>query len=56
MELVIRNGTVIDGSGTGRFAADIGIDQGRIRAIGTVTERGEQEIDARGAVVAPGFH
>jgi N-acyl-D-aspartate/D-glutamate deacylase len=55
MELVIRNGMVIDGSRGTRFSADVAIDQGRITGIGHVGEFGQREIDARGAIVAPGF-
>src|ERR1700733_12770093 len=55
MELVIRNGMVIDGSGGTRFSADVAIDQGRITGIGHVGEFGKREVDARGAIVAPGF-
>ena len=55
MDLVIRNGTVIDGTGVPGFGADVGIDGGRIVAIGEVNESGVREIDAEGLVVAPGF-
>ncbi|MGH7834504.1 MAG: N-acyl-D-amino-acid deacylase family protein [Candidatus Binatia bacterium] len=54
-DLVIRNGVVIDGTGSARFDADVGIDGERIAAIGKNLERGAREIDARGNVVAPGF-
>jgi N-acyl-D-amino-acid deacylase len=53
--LVIRNGTVIDGSGAPGFRADIGIDDGRIVVIGRIRDHGEVEIDAEGHVVTPGF-
>jgi N-acyl-D-aspartate/D-glutamate deacylase len=46
---------VIDGTGSPRFEADVGIDGERIAAIGKNLARGEREIDARGNVVAPGF-
>ncbi len=54
-DLVIRNGTVIDGSGAPRYRADVAVKEGRIAAIGRVTERGRETLDAEGHVVAPGF-
>ena len=54
-DLVIRNGTVIDGTGIPGRVADVAISEGRIVAVGEVTEQGENEIDASGLIVAPGF-
>ena len=54
-DVVIRNGTVVDGSGLGSYRADVGIVDDRIAFVGSVTERGAQEIDADGQVVTPGF-
>ena len=54
-DLIIRNGTVIDGSGLPRFRADVGIVHGKIAAIGKIRERAKEVIDAEGHVVAPGF-
>ena len=54
-ELVIRGGLVVDGTGTEGRTADIAIDDGAITAVGQVGERGRREIDADGAVVAPGW-
>ena len=54
-DVVIRGGTVYDGSGGTPFAADVAIDGDRIAAIGAVDERGSREIDAAGLAVAPGF-
>ena len=54
-DLLIRDGTVIDGSGAPRFAADVGVRDGRIAAIGRLRERAARTIDAEGHVVAPGF-
>jgi N-acyl-D-aspartate/D-glutamate deacylase len=54
-DIVIRNGTVVDGSGLGSFRADVGIVDDRIASIGQVRERGIQEIDAEGHVITPGF-
>ena len=54
-DLLIRNGTVIDGSGMPRFRADVAITQGKIAAIGKIRESAKEVIDADGHIVAPGF-
>jgi N-acyl-D-aspartate/D-glutamate deacylase len=54
-DLVIRNGTVVDGSGLGSFRADVGIVGDRIATIGPIRSRGREEIDAEGLSVTPGF-
>ena len=54
-ELVIRGGTIVDGTGRERFEGDVAIDAGRIAAVGSVAERGRRELDAKGHVVAPGW-
>ena len=54
-DLVIRGGTVVDGSGLPRYRADVGIRGDRIARIGTIHQRGREELDARHQVVAPGF-
>jgi N-acyl-D-amino-acid deacylase len=54
-DLVIRNGDVIDGTGAAPRRADVAVRDGRIAAIGTVSARGREDIDAAGRVVAPGF-
>ena len=54
-DLVIRGGTVVDGSGGASFVADIAIDGDRITRIGAVAAPGREEIDASGRIVAPGF-
>ncbi len=54
-DLVIRNGTVVDGTGRARFAGDVGIDGDRLTAVGDVPARGRREIDARGLLVTPGW-
>ena len=54
-DLVIRNGTIIDGSGADRFGGDVAVDGGTITAVGRVEGSGRREIDADGRVVAPGF-
>jgi N-acyl-D-amino-acid deacylase len=54
-DLVIRNGSVFDGTGAEPIAADIGVAGDRIRAIRSIPERGAIEIDATGLAVTPGF-
>jgi N-acyl-D-amino-acid deacylase len=55
-DLVIRNGRVIDGTGSPWYAADVGIRAGKIAAIGRLADApAKRTIDARGMVVAPGF-
>lgn len=54
-DLVIRGGTVFDGTGARGRDRDLGISGGRIAAIGSGLARGAEEIDARGLAVAPGF-
>ena len=53
-DVVIRGGTVFDGSGAPGRAADVAIEGGVIREIGP-NLKGERELDASGCVVAPGF-
>src|SRR5258705_10555709 len=55
-DLVIRNGQILDGSGSPAIAADIGIRAGRIVAIGKLPAgAGNSQLDAHGLTVAPGF-
>ncbi len=54
-DLVIRNGTVVDGTGLPTYRADVGLNGDRIAAIGRIAARGKEEIDATGQVVTPGF-
>jgi N-acyl-D-aspartate/D-glutamate deacylase len=54
IDLAIRNGDVVDGTGAPRRRADVGIHEGRIVAIGDVGAAAD-EIDATGRIVAPGF-
>jgi N-acyl-D-aspartate/D-glutamate deacylase len=55
LDLVIRGGLVVDGSGAEGRMADVGVAGGRIAQIGRIAERGAREIDAEGQVVTPGF-
>jgi len=55
-DLVLRGGTVIDGTRAPRFRADIAVADGRIVKLGDLAgERGREEIDVAGRIVAPGF-
>ncbi len=54
-DLLIKNGTVVDGSGLPRFHADVAIAEGKIVAIGKIRESAREVIDAEGHVVSPGF-
>ena len=54
-DVVIRNGLVVDGTGSPGRLADVAISDGRIVAVGEVSDSGDREIDAEGFVVAPGF-
>src|ERR1700742_814971 len=54
-DLVIRGGTIADGSGGELFEGDVAIKDGRIAEVGKISARGKEEIDAKGKLVAPGF-
>lgn len=54
-DLVIKNGTVVDGSGGARYRADVGVKDGRIATIGRIAAPADEVIDAEGHVVSPGF-
>jgi len=54
-DLVIRGGTVVDGTGAPARSADVALSGGRIAAVGRVDGRGAREVDADGAIVTPGF-
>jgi N-acyl-D-amino-acid deacylase len=54
-DLIIKNGTVIDGSGLPRHRADVAVRHGRVAAVGRVREAAREVIDADGQVVTPGF-
>lgn len=55
-DLIIRNGTIIDGTGAAGYTADIAVDGDRIVAIGELSDRvANREIDATGLTVTPGF-
>ena len=54
-DLVIRNGTVVDGTGLPKYRADVAVSGNRVASIGRIPERGKEEIDATGHAVTPGF-
>jgi N-acyl-D-amino-acid deacylase len=54
-DLIIRNGTIVDGTGRPRFKGDVAVRDGLIAAVGTVHGDAAEEIDASGRVVAPGW-
>ncbi|MET0362904.1 MAG: amidohydrolase family protein [Sphingobium sp.] len=54
-DLIIRGGFIVDGTGRSREVGDVAIKDGRITAVGQVTGRGREEIDATGKLVTPGF-
>ena len=54
-DLVIKNGTVIYGTGLPRYRADVAVRHGRIAAIGRIREAAREVVDAEGRVVTPGF-
>ena len=54
-DLVIRNGLVVDGTGSPGRRADVAIDGGLVSIVGEVSERGREEIEAEGKLVTPGF-
>lgn len=55
LDLKILGGTIIDGTGGQPFTADIGVRDGKIISVGTITEAADQTVDATGALVTPGF-
>ncbi len=54
-DLVVRNGTIVDGRGAEPFSGDVAVRDGRIAAIGQFSGTGCEEIDARDRIVTPGF-
>ena len=54
-DMVIRSGSVIDGTGQEAFTADVAIKDGLVVEVGKVSGVGRREVDADGALVTPGF-
>ena len=55
LDIIIRNGKIVDGTGQPAFIGDVGIEAGKIMEIGLVTQPAAKEVDASGLTVAPGF-
>ena len=55
LDLIIRNGTIVDGTGMPGYIGDIGIQDGKIVATGSIDDSATEEVDATGLTVAPGF-
>jgi N-acyl-D-aspartate/D-glutamate deacylase len=55
LDLVIRNGSIVDGTGSAPRDGDVAVKGGRIVAVGKVAGSGAREIDAKGRIVTPGF-
>src|SRR5512134_1667809 len=55
LDLAIKGATVIDGSGAPGRIADVGVRDGRIVTVGTVTEDATETVDGTGLILAPGF-
>lgn len=54
-DLLIRNGTVIDGTGAQGFRADVAVQNGKVAEVGVIRDGAKQVIDASDLVVSPGF-
>ena len=54
-DIVIRNGTIVDGTGRPKYVADVAVDDGRIGAVGYEISAGRREIDATDLLVLPGW-
>ena len=55
VDVVVRGGTVVDGTGAPARQADVAVHEGRVVAVGTVDDTGDCELDADGLMVTPGF-
>ena len=54
-DLVVRGGTIVDGTGAPAFTGDLAVDGGVVTQVGRVDGEGREEIDAKGKLVTPGF-
>ena len=55
LDMLIKGGSVVDGTGAPAVAADVGVRDGRVVAIGDITEEATETINATGLIVCPGF-
>jgi N-acyl-D-aspartate/D-glutamate deacylase len=55
LDIVIKGGTVVDGTGNPSYTADVGVRDGKIVEVGAITEQAGQVLDADGALVTPGW-
>ncbi len=55
LDLIVKGGTIVDGSGQGRYRGDVGISGGKIVEIGRIRAQAARVVDADGLIVAPGF-
>ena len=55
LDLIIKNATVVDGSGGPRYIADVGVKDGKITEIGRINSRAGRSLDADGLILSPGF-
>lgn len=55
LDLVVRNGRIIDGAGNPWYYGDVGVKDGKIAVISRIKDKSKTEIDAKGLIVAPGF-
>ena len=55
LDIAIRGGTIVDGTGVPSYQGDLGIKDGKIAAISDNVGQATREIDAKGAIVTPGF-
>ncbi|HEV3212245.1 MAG TPA: amidohydrolase family protein [Acidimicrobiales bacterium] len=55
LDVVIKGGAIVDGTGAPRYTADVGVRDGVIAELGTITSDARDVVDADGALVTPGF-
>src|SRR5271156_1053573 len=55
MDIVVRNGMILDGTGSPAFEGDVAVRDGAIVAVGKIAQAGREEINAKGMLVTPGF-
>src|SRR5713226_9311831 len=55
LDLIVKNGMIVDGSGLPRYRGDVGVKDGKIVEIGRLNSAAAETVDAEGHVVTPGF-